>query len=174
MNIVDQRNRSARATSPDGKLVATMQRDGALTLTMRPGAYRLGDEERLAHQLERLAALVWVDYRRRYGPAGDAEADLDQQQRDFRNRRADLRAEGSSGDRGVTLETVGLSRWQARVEHDYFAERTEAQVVAALREAAAAVLRDWDARVLRLKDECFDLQLPKPINRPPGGRHAAW
>jgi hypothetical protein len=138
-----------------------MQREGGLTLTMRPGAYRLGEEERLARSAERLAALLWVDYRRTFAPRSEVEQGRDLDQREFYRRRALLEAEGSSGYGGVTLATVGLSSWRAEIGWDYFGGRTEAQVVAALREAAEAVFRDYERRLLRLKDECFDLELPR-------------
>jgi hypothetical protein len=159
------------ATSPDGQVSASVQRQGrAVEVSFRPAAYRRYREAQLAHQLNQLATLTFTRYRRQEdevlaGALGPASADGIQHRR-YRDRLARLVAK-SSGD-GIRISSRGLVSWEVTLASGLLRRMPEPEFVTEMVGAVARLLDGYTAQALRLKDEIFDLGYPERLRRMTG------
>jgi hypothetical protein len=158
-----------RAVSPDRKIEATVVSRDQVSLRFGAGTYRRYDERTLEHQLARLATLVWVEYRRGYFQAlseatgetirGD-EPEEDLQRRRFRQAQAEMVVRGVSAGGLIEVESTGLAQWRVTLERGITRRLTEEQFLSEARGAVAALLADYYMKMVSLKDEFYDLEIP--------------
>jgi hypothetical protein len=153
-----------RATSPDGQIQLTFSGGSDITLTFRTGAYARYRERPLESQLARLATGVWTGYRRGYlqaigETAGGDQPSTDERRRRFQDARARMLATAESPRGFVRVEAVGLMRWRVDIRDGALTRLTEQQFVTEANAAAKALLADYAAKMVHLKDTIFDLNL---------------
>jgi hypothetical protein len=162
------------ANSPDGQVTATVSKREQVDIEFRRGAYRRYDERTLEHQLARMATLAWIGYRRGYFEALSAangetirgdEEEWDANRRRFQQARAAVVAEGASPTGWIRAEATGLTHWRVRIEDGALTQLTEDEFRSEARGTVAALLMDYDEKMLALKDEFFDLNLPDKKRR---------
>lgn len=155
-------------SSPDQQMSATISERDRVELRMRPGAYQRYDERGLAHQLGRLASLAWVEYRRGYlrvvseatgQPAGDNQTEHDSRRREFQRARAEVSAVGASPSGHIRVVSQGLVHWQVTIRDGALRQLDEERLLAEISTAVQALLTDYYLKMVRLKDEFFDLRL---------------
>jgi hypothetical protein len=159
------------AASPDRQVEARLSGED-VDLWFVPHAYRRFAEARhgereLAHQLARLAALLWVAYRQGYqrivgeatGTRARAGSVLIGRRRDFRRAQAELVADGRSSTGLVTLRSVGLVTWDVTIGDGTLRRLSEEQFVHETRGAARTLLDDHFEKTRLLKDRHFGLDL---------------
>lgn len=160
-------------TSPDGQLKARLVGGNDLTLAFRPGTYRHYNERDLEHQLERLAVLTWVGYRRGYFEAmaetsGQTVDEVQKPHWDAKYRRyyeavAEMVAKGESPSGAIKARSKGFAFWKVRIEDgtiEAFDEnRFLSEAVATFRQVRV----NGEHQRTFLKDEFFGLNLPPEV-----------
>lgn len=172
MTVIDYLNRMViEATSPDGNVHARVSAGPEVELWFRPGAVDRYTEDRLEHQLSRLASATAAAYLRGQAEAYRRADDIDpaetdgSRSEDPRRRRFTealnaVRGEGSSARGTVGVRTVGLVRWAVEIRPGTLRRLDEQLLLSELHSALAALLRDREMKITLLKAEIYDLGLP--------------
>ena len=157
------------ATSPDRKISVTLSGGDQIDLRFEPRAYRTYSETTLAHQLEQLATLTWVAYRRDYFKAvseavgevvrGD-ESQPGSRVAAYKQAQAALDVWGRSAGGWVEAASQGLFRWQVWVAPETCRRLTEEQFRQEADSALRALLMDYDEKLAALRDEFFQRRRP--------------
>jgi hypothetical protein len=158
-------------SSPDRQIFARLSGEDDVTLWFAPGAYLRYDERQLAHQLARLATLLWVAYQQAYqrawseptGTPAPTRGPQDAVRRAFRQEQLELAVAGVSPYGFVTVRSVGLLTWEVDIREGTPRQLSEQEFLQEALDAARMLLDDYFAQTHRLKDEYFDLRL-----------HEAW
>jgi hypothetical protein len=158
-------------SSPDAQIFARLSGQDDVTLWFAPGVYVRYDEHRLAHQLGRLATLLWVASRQAYqrawseatGTPASSRGPQETRRRDFRQAQLALTVTGISPYGFVTVYSAGLLSWEVDLREGTCRQLSEQEFVQETLDAARMLLDDYFAKTHRLKDEYFDLRL-----------HEAW
>lgn len=159
-------------TSPDGGIVATQIHRNQITLQFRRGAYRRYNEAALENQLAALARAVRINCQRSFYETisavtgqsmtvGEAERDLDGPDRRFREAQRALRVAATSPGGWITAETQGLDNWRVHIKRGALRALAEEEFVAEATAGLRDLLRAHRDRDRELRDEFFDLKLPK-------------
>ncbi len=168
--MADRLNRmEVRVSSPDRWIEATLTNQDQVSVRFGYDAYRLYDERTLEQQLGRLATRVWVEYRREYYRAlSDATGEIvrgdeyepDGQRRLFQQAQAAMISTGVSAGGWIKAEAEGLVRWQVTIRDGATRKLTEEQFVQEVQSVVAALLSNYYAKMVALKDGFYDLRLP--------------
>jgi hypothetical protein len=158
------------ASSPDALIMAKLSHRNQISLRMRPGAYGRYRVEELQSQLAQLATKVWAENRREYfrsasealgQPVRGDETTQDPKVARFKRAQAELPVSGRSSGGAVEIRSVGLMRWQFTIRPDALRRLDERQFLTEVATATRELLVDYFDRVRALKDEIFDLRIPK-------------
>lgn len=153
-----------RVSTPDGGLTAELRDRDQLSLTFRDGLYRLFDHEAdLERRLTTLANLLRVartrEYERIYrevtGDSSGDEKPTTVRDLEWHAEREELEAVGSSSDGRITVRVTGMRRWQVSVRSGTLRALDERQFVAAVGEAAGALIRDQFAKLVTLSNKYY-------------------
>lgn len=146
-----------RAETPDGTASARLVDDREITVAFAPGYYARSTDARVADKLQQLGRLLWVARMREYyrhksqqlgrevrgegAPRTEAQAAR-------REARDAIVARGSSGP--VEISAVGLYRWTVTLAPGTVKRVPEAELVAAVAEAAGRLVEDhrWQLRLV--------------------------
>jgi hypothetical protein len=166
--LVDRLERLAvEAWSPDGRMAATAEGRYQVRLRFVSGAYRKYDEVELGHQLAQLATVLWTRYRREYTEIvaafhDDDDPATDEEPRDriFRERLEQLDVSGTSAQGSIALRSRALVRWEVVVTEGTLRRLTEEQFLGELDSAIADILGDYQAQLITLTDELYDIGVP--------------
>jgi hypothetical protein len=163
------------ATSPDGHITAHIRGQAdTLDITFRPGSYDRYDERRLADQVAKLAALLFVRYRRYeqeiveaafVDPLTDEGADFGPERGQYLDRIKQVVAEGASDDGQIRLSSRCLVSWEVHIAEGALDGWSEGEFTSALSTAAHRLLADYRGQVFRLKDEIYDLGYPESLRQ---------
>jgi hypothetical protein len=138
-----------RAALPDGSLTAELTGRDDVTLTIRD--YAQLTEPDLSRRLAQLARLLWARRMAEYfrvrsdvtgQPVTHESPALGRQDREFQAARDDLHAHGQSADGRIQVEARGMREWTVRIQPGTLRTLDETEFVAAVREAAAALIAD--------------------------------
>jgi hypothetical protein len=156
--------------SPDNLISATLSHQDKIAFRFRPGSYQLYDEAALGRQLGQLITNLWDSFRQRYFQSlsaalgetirGDEREDSPKLQR-FKDAQSALRSGGDSGQRWVRIESQGMRHWRVTLGRNALRQLTEQELIAEVDAALRAAINDYYAQLVALKDEYFDLRLPK-------------
>lgn len=168
---------TVEATSPDGQIKTRLVGDDDLTLAFRPGAFDKYDERGLEHQLERLAVLTWITYRRGYFTAlhpDDPDAAKEAQKphwntkyRRYHEAVAEMVGKGPAPSGLLEMRSKGLAHWKVRIQDGALKRLGEEQFIKEALAAFARVRADSEMKRTLLKDEHFGLNLPPGARRRP-------
>jgi hypothetical protein len=175
--LADQLNGMVvEATSPDGQIFARVRGQGtAVEVAFRRHAYRRYTERVLGEQLARLAALIFVGYRRgeqgivesAFATGGDG-SDLAPERRRYLDAVERLTAVGASDDGQLRIATRCLVTWEVAIADGTLLRLPEREFLAALLTAVRRLLSHYDAQVFALKDEIYDLGYPNSLRQAVG------
>jgi hypothetical protein len=164
---------SVEARSPDGRISALARGTDDITVRFTGDAYRRYTESDLARQLEQLAVLTWTRYRRAHNSIIESFVDQDgpvsgdnEQDRVFYERLEHLTVVGASTDRWVTLQSRALVRWDVTVVDGAVRALTEEQFLGELGSAVADLMGDYQAQLIFMTDEIYDIGLPSSTRAP--------
>lgn len=160
-----------RCQSPDGLIVATARRNQLESCEFSEGAYERYESGNLEHQLERLATLLYVGYERGVsvarGECGLGPRRKDASQVDSEAERAYIErvysiTVAAAGPRDmVWFATTGMMEWECDISDDALRRLSESEFLSETMSAARAILVKSDHEVALLKDEYFDMRIPK-------------
>jgi len=161
---------TVRVSSPDTNIQATARAGRIASIHFRPGSYTGYTENVLASQIARTATLLFVGHergvsqimekaglRRRKDPAQA----LDEAERRYLERAFAIEADGTGPQKLVRLRTVGMMKWECRIEPGTLKRLAEDRFLNELTAAGSAVLRRTEYEAAILKDECFGLGIPE-------------
>ncbi|HEY8471528.1 MAG TPA: hypothetical protein VIL37_02705 [Natronosporangium sp.] len=153
-------------SSPDGNIEAEVYGGRVRWLEFRPGAYQRYDESELAHQLERLATLAFVNHDRGvqkimedvglHRPRGPAEA-RDEAHRRYLADLPNIHATGVGPRQLVRFEATGLLNWRCDIVQGTLRQLSEQQFIAEVIDAAQALLQQHRYETGLLRNEIFGL-----------------
>ena len=160
--------------SPDGKIGAEARGKHQISVWFAPRCFRTYREPALEHQLAQLATLVWTRYRRAYteivdaflGATGRPEQPSERDDRLFQERLRQLEVTGVSPGGWVRLRSRALVDWEVALTPGAVRSLTEQEFLAELGSAVHELMSDYQARVILLTDEVYDIGIPKPLRRP--------
>lgn len=158
--------------SPDGNLTARIRAGEPAELTFRPGTYESYTEPALAHQLARLATLLYLGHERGVQRVMD-EAGLhratnpsqarNDTQRRFLEQVQSVAATGT-GPRGlVSFEVAGMASWRCEIAAGTLRQLAEPDFVAEATAAARALLRASRYEKALLKNEFYGARHAPPV-----------
>ncbi|MFD0558246.1 hypothetical protein FB566_3545 [Stackebrandtia endophytica] len=162
-------------TSPDGQIKARLVGGDDLKIAFRPGAYKQYGERELEHQLERLAVLAWVGYRRGYFQAmsessGESISEVQKPHWNAKRRRyteavAEMVAQGESQSGVIQAKSKGYAFWKVRIEDGTVDRMDEQQFLSEALSTFQQVRIDGERLRTLLKDEHFGLNIPPEVRR---------
>lgn len=162
-------------TSPDGHIKARLAGGDDLKIAFRPGAYQDYKERELEHQLERLAVLAWVGYRRGYfeAMAKSSNQTVDEVKKphwDAKYRRyykavEEMVAQGESPSGVIRARSKGFAFWKVRIEDGALEAMDEEQFLSEALATFRKVRANGEAQRTLLKDEYFGLAIPPEMRR---------
>lgn len=158
-------------SSPNEKVWVTLTGDSLVEVKFSYGYYETVSDREMAEQLIRAIKLLVVErtrllYEGRSREAGErVEPGRDTLHRDartYRERLAEITAEGSAADGRIRLHGTGLTHFSGSIEPGTLASMREEQFAAACREAGLAFLEDHKAKIAKLK---YDVYLKPMLER---------
>ncbi|MFG1926880.1 hypothetical protein [Cryptosporangium sp. NPDC048952] len=138
-----------RAALPDDSLAVELV--GRDEVTLRIQQYERLTSPDLERRLAQLARLLCARHTAEYFRIRSDVTEqtlthespaLGRQEREFRAARDELIARGRSADGRIAVETRGMREWTVRIRPDTLRTLSEAEFVAAVREAAAELIAD--------------------------------
>jgi hypothetical protein len=171
--LVDRLERLAvEAWSPDGRIAATARGRYQVQLRFVGGAYRGYADAELGHQLAQLATVLWTRYRREYTEIvaafhDDDDPVIEDEPRDlvFRERLEQLVVSGTSAQRWIRLRSRALVRWEVTAAEATVRTLTEEQFLGEVDSAVTDILGDYQAQLITLTDEIYDIGVPDSFRR---------
>jgi hypothetical protein len=163
---------TVRVTSPDNRIMARLANRTQVTFEFRPGAYDEFDERTLEYQLGKLCRLMWVGYTRGYSRAMEKlglnfrmnpKYAKTPQERRFLTERTQVVAIGATEKRLVRIKTVGLIEWEFRITDGTIKKVAEPEFLLDLHTAGRTLMRDFNKRMVFLKDDCYDMGLARQL-----------
>jgi hypothetical protein len=159
---------SVNTRSPDGGLEAAVHGRRELRIAFAGDAYQGYRAAELARQLESLAAVLWSRYRRRYlhivaSWDDEEETTPTDADREFQRRLEQLEVSGVSPHGWVSVRSRALVSWHVQITDEPVGSLAEQEFLAELQSAVTAVLADYDAQVILLTDEIYDIGLPRAM-----------
>jgi hypothetical protein len=168
--LIDRLRRlSIQAWSPDGGVRGSVRDRLRVEISFAPDAYRRYSEPALGHQLAQLAAVLRARYRREYAATvaayhgTDLVTDDEPRDVEFRERTAALVARGDSARGWVSARSRALVGWEVTVADGAVRTLSQAEFLAEVDGAAAAILRDWQNKVILLTDDLYDIGVPASL-----------
>lgn len=168
---------TVEATSPDGQIKARLSGDDDLTVAFKPGSFDGYSERALEHQLERLAVLTWVQYRRGYFKALNPDEPLSDKTttpthwnakyRQYHEEVAEMVGQGKAPSELFEVRSKGLAFWKVRIEDGALKQLGEERFIGELLVAFSRVRADSERKRTLLKDKHFGLNLPPGARRNP-------
>jgi hypothetical protein len=155
-------------SSPNEKVFLTLTGDSTVDVGFSYGYYDTVSDREMADQLERAVRLLVVERTRLYyaglsrqvGERVEPGRDmLHRDARTYRERLAEISAEGEAAEGRIRLYGTGLTHFAATIEPGTIASMREEQFAAACRQAGLAFLEDHKRKIAALK---FDVYL-KPM-----------
>ncbi len=157
---------SARAASPDGNILGELTHRTQLTLSFRGDSYdRYHSDSDLASQLTGLARLLWAAREREYfavisdlsGEAVSSEpVALGRRDREYREARDEIVAEGRSADGRVRVQVRGMRQWSVHCAQGTVRALTQEQFCAAAAQATTQLIDDQTSKIRQLKDKVYE------------------
>lgn len=148
-------NIRVRATAPGTDLEAKLHNRTEVTISFGESAYEFIDEGALERALSSLARLLYTGWLRQYREAiSTTNLDIypnDQHDFNFRDEADAVEASGESNDGRITLSTVGMRQFSAKIERGTVRELTEREFITRVAEAAPLLIEDYIAKVAELK-----------------------
>ena len=138
----------------------------------RPDTYSRYGERALERQLAQTCRLLWVGYTRGYAAVMDSvglnfKTRPDQAktpaERRFLTERTTVVAIGATAKRLVRMKTVGLLTWEFRIVDGLIARTPEKEFLQELHGAAKILMREFNKKMVFLKDDCYDMGLAKQL-----------
>ena len=152
-------NIRVRVRAPGADIEAELSARNTITLSFGESVYEFIRERYLEHALASLARLLFAAWLREYRAAiADTGLNIDpkdQHDLNFRDERQEIRSSGESSDGRITLSTVGMNDFTARITRGTVRDLREREFVALVEEAAAALLADYRAQVRELKKRYY-------------------
>ena len=163
---------TVRVTSPDNRITAQLSNRTQVAFEFRPECYRDYSESELERQLGKTCRLLWVGYTRGYTAVMDSvgltfktrpsQAKTPAERR-FLTERTQLVAVGATSRRLVRLRTVGLINWEFRIVEGTVKRLSEKEFLSELHQAGRALLREFNKKMVFLKDDCYDMGLARQL-----------
>ncbi|ADD42699.1 hypothetical protein [Stackebrandtia nassauensis] len=149
-------------SSPDARMRATVTAGKPRSFGFRPNTYRFYTEDRLGHQLARLATLAYIGHQRgvdRIHAENDMTVIRDPRQaRDpaeatFVERSNSITVAGVGARKMVRFKTTGMLNWQCRIAEGTVRRLSEKEFVSEVSLAVNDVLGKTHSIAMLLKDE---------------------
>lgn len=156
---------TVQVTSPDNNLRAVLRNDGDITVDFRPKSYPQYTERDLAHQITRVATLLYTGYYRAYGKVVEKfNMDIKRGPEDARSPaehgyfsdRATLQVVGAGDRKLVRLKATGLLNWECRIAQGTIEQLSEDEFKSELHSAIRNFLSRYRAKITSLRGEHFD------------------
>ncbi len=153
-----------RVEAPSHSVSAEMHGRNDIIVTFAPGFYHRADTHEMQTQLEQLGRLLWASWMREYHRIlSDEHQQTYQESRpvsqtdfEFFEKRANLVAEGRSGDGRIEIAVRGMQEWKVRVARDAMATMREDEFAAQVAVAARGLISDQQDKIRELKVTTYD------------------
>lgn len=151
-------------SSPNERIWVTLTGDSTIEVSFAYGYYDGANDREMADQLTRAVKLLMVErtrvlYNGRSQEAGElvrpGRDTLHRDARTYRERLAEVAAEGASADGRIRLSGVGLTHFTGTIEPGTLASMREEQFIAGCKEAGFAFLEDHKAKIALLKYDVY-------------------
>ncbi len=165
MGITERVERmEVRVEAPSHSVSAVLRGRNDVIVTFAPGFYQRADAHEMQWQLEQLGKLLWARWMREYQRiVSDEHQQTYEETRplsaidyEFIDNRANLVAEGSSGDGRIHLAVRGMQEWKVRVAPDAIRTMREDEFAAQVAVAAQELIGDQRAKIRELKVTTYD------------------
>lgn len=163
---------TVRVTSPDNQIMAQLANRTQVAFEFRPDRYRGYDERTLELQLAKTCRLLWVGYTRGYATVMESvglnfktkpQQAKTPAERRFLTERTQVVAIGATDKRQVRIKTIGLINWEFRIVDGTIKELSESDFLAELHTAGRTLMRDFNKKMVFLKDDCYDMGLARQL-----------
>jgi hypothetical protein len=157
-------NMRVRVHVPGAGLEGELRGRTGVRISFEPGTYEFRTERDLERHLASLARLLWAGRMKEYYAAlsealgeqiSGESPPISLRDQEYDGARDALVAEGRSADGRIYVSVRGMRDWTVRIAENTVRTLREDQFVAAVGEAAAALIQDQFAKIRRLKDEIY-------------------
>jgi hypothetical protein len=153
-----------RVEAPSRSVSAEMRGRDDIVVRFAPGFYQRAGTHEMQAQLEQLGRLLWAAWMREYQRiVSDEHQQTYQETRpvsqldyEFLEKRANLVAEGRSGDGRIHIAVLGMQQWKVRVAPDAMSTMGEDEFAAQVAVAARELIGDQRAKIRELKVTTYD------------------
>jgi hypothetical protein len=165
MGITERVERMAvRVEAPSRSVSAELRGRNDIIVSFAPGFYQRAGEHEMQAQLEQVGRLLWASWMREYqrivsdehGQTYEESRPLSHLDYEFIDKRANLVAEGRSGDGRIQISVRGMQDWKVRVAPGALSAMREDEFAAQVAVAAQGLIDDQRTKIRELKVTTYD------------------